>query len=409
MGDLLTVAQRATAGRPVAAPMRIARIIARLNVGGPAQHAIFLSAGLDPARFDTTLITGTVGPHEGDLTAEARARGVTPVVIPELGRRIHLARDLVALGKLVTLLRRLRPDLVHTHTAKAGALGRVAALLTGVPAVVHTFHGHVLEGYFSPTLTRLFLQIERALARITDRIITVSPQVRQDLLARGVGRPEQVEVIPVGLDLARFLRGAASPARLRDTLAIPAGAPLLGIVGRLVAIKDHPTLFQALALLQSQGPSPHLIVVGDGERREALTRMAQDLGLAPRIHFLGWRNDLEAILGELDVVICCSKNEGTPVALIEAMAAGVPVLSAEVGGVGDLIRQGETGWLAPPGDPPALSRAIRDLLADPERRARPLPAARRLALERHDVKGLLHRMEALYEALLAEKQLKISN
>lgn len=390
-------------------PMRIARIIARLNVGGPAQHAIFLSAGLDPARFVTTLITGTAGSHEGDLTAEARARGVTPVCIPELGRRIHPTYDLVALGKLVTLLRRLRPDLVHTHTAKAGALGRVAALLTGAPAILHTFHGHVLDGYFSPSLSRLFLQIERALARITDRIITVSPQVRRDLLARGVGRPEQVEVIPVGLDLDRFLHGAASPAHLRQTLPISAGAPLLGIVGRLVAIKDHSTLFQALVLLQSQGPSPHLIVVGDGEGREALARMAQELGLAPRVHFLGWRNDLEAILGELDVVICCSKNEGTPVALIEAMAAGVPVLATDVGGVGDLILHGETGWLVPPGDPPALSRAIRDLLADPERRARPLPAARRLVLERHDVNTLLHRMEALYEALLAEKQWKISH
>jgi len=390
-------------------PMRIARIIARLNVGGPGQHAISLSAGLDPARFVTTLITGTVGPREGDLTAEARTRGVTPVVIPELGRRIHPTHDLVALGKLVTLFRRLRPDLVHTHTAKAGTLGRVAARLAGVPAIVHTFHGHVLDGYFSPTLSRLFLQIERVLARITDRIIAVSPQVRQDLLARGVGRSEQVEVIPAGLDLARFLHGAPSPARLRDMLAIPAGAPLLGIVGRLVAIKDHPTLFQALSRLQTPGPPPHLIVVGDGERRQALTRLAQEIGLASRIHFLGWRTDLEAILGELDVVICCSKNEGTPLALIEAMAAGVPVLATDVGGVGDLIRQGETGWLAPPCDPPALSRAIRDLLADPERRARTVPSARRLALERHNVNTLLHRMEALYETLLAEKQLNISN
>jgi glycosyltransferase involved in cell wall biosynthesis len=383
--------------------MRIARIIARLNVGGPARHAISLSAGLDPTRFATTLITGTVGPHEGDLTAEARARGLTPVVIPELGRRIHPTHDLVALGKLVTLLRRLRPDLVHTHTAKAGALGRLAARLAGVPTIVHTFHGHVLDGYFPPTLSRIFLQIERALARITDRILTVSPQVRQDLLARGVGRPDQVEVVPVGLDLARFLHGPASPARLRDRLAIPAGASLLGIVGRLVAIKDHPTLFQALALLQSQGPSSHLIVVGDGERRQALTRLAQDLGLASRIHFLGWRTDLEAILGELDVVICCSRNEGTPVALIEAMAAGVPVLATDVGGVGDLIRQGETGWLVPPGDPPALSRAIRDLLADPERRVRTVPAARAAVLARHDVKGLLRRMEVFYAALPAEK------
>jgi glycosyltransferase involved in cell wall biosynthesis len=384
--------------------VRIARLIARLNVGGPAQHAILLTAGLDSARFLTTLVTGVGEPDEGDLSADARRRGVEPVVVPELGPRVRPGRDLVALGRLVRLLRRLRPELVHTHTAKAGALGRVAARLAGVPIIVHTFHGHVLDGYFSPRLTRLFLQIERALARITDRIITVSPRVRHDLLARGIGRPEQMEVVPVGLDLARFLDGSAPPARLRETLAIPPQAPLLGIVGRLVPIKDHPTLFQALGLLTSQDPPPHLIVVGDGERRAALARLARDLDLASRIHFLGWRNDLEAILGELDVVVCCSRNEGTPVALIEAMAAGVPVLSTDVGGVGDLIVHGETGWLVPPGNPSALSRGLRELLADPERRGRLVPAARALALGRHDLKGLLRRMEALYTSVMAAKQ-----
>jgi len=393
----VTVAAQAQARRPI----RIARVIARLNVGGPAQHAISLSAGLDPARFVTTLITGVGDPDEGDLSAEARARGVEPVVIPELGPRIRLGRDLVALGKLVRLLRRLRPDLVHTHTAKAGALGRVAARLAGVPAIVHTFHGHVLEGYFSPGRTRLFLQIERILARITDRIVTVSPRVRHDLLARGIGRPEQMDVVPVGLDLARFHQGPAAPARLREKLAIPTDAPLLGIVGRLVGIKDHPTLFQAMALLQTPGPLPHLIVVGDGERREALKRLTQDLGLESRIHFLGWRKDLQAILGEMDVVICCSKNEGTPVALIEAMAAGVPVLSTDVGGVGDLIAHRETGWLVPSNNPSAMARGIQDLLANPEGGARLLPAARAAVLARHDVTGLLHRMEALYAGLLA--------
>ncbi|MGE5849068.1 MAG: glycosyltransferase, partial [Candidatus Methylomirabilota bacterium] len=217
----VTVAEPARAWRPI----RIARIIARLNVGGPARHAIALTAGLDPARFVTTLITGVGERDEGDLSAEARARGVQPVVIPELGPRIQLGRDLLALGKLVRLLRRLRPDLVHTHTAKAGALGRVAARLVGVPIIVHTFHGHVLEGYFSPSRAWLFLQIERLLARVTDRIVTVSPRVRHDLLARGIGRPEQMEVVPVGLDLAPFLQGPAAPARLREKLAIPLDAP----------------------------------------------------------------------------------------------------------------------------------------------------------------------------------------
>src|SRR5574337_1584437 len=164
-------------------PIRIARIIARLNVGGPAQHVILLTAGMDRMRFHTTLITGMVGRGEGDLLPVARARGVEPVVIPQLGPAIRPMHDLIALGKLVRIFRQLRPDIVHTHTAKAGTLGRLAARLARVPRTIHTFHGHVLEGYFSPMATQLFLRIERALARITDRIITVSPRLRQALLA----------------------------------------------------------------------------------------------------------------------------------------------------------------------------------------------------------------------------------
>ncbi len=381
--------------------MRIARVIARLNVGGPAQHVILLAAGLDPSRFQSTLITGIPDPNEGDLGPLARSRGITPVVIRSLGRAIRPGHDLAALGRLVALFRTLRPDLVHTHTAKAGALGRLAARLAGVPVVVHTFHGHILEGYFSPALTRLFLGIERALARRTDRIVTVSPRVRASLLARGIGRPEQVEVVPLGLPLQRFAVTAPGRACLRQRLAIPRDAPLLGIIGRLVPIKDHPTLFAALT--REEVKTAHLLVAGDGERRAALEAMARDLGLAGRVHFLGWRGDLEAILPELDVVICCSRNEGTPVALIEAMAAGVPVLSTDVGGVGDLLTHGQTGWLVPPEDPAALARGIRDLLADPAGRGRLVAAARPAALQAHSAEGLIRRIEAMYTALAAEK------
>lgn len=384
-------------------PIRVARVITRLNVGGPAQQAILLTAGLDRTRFRTTLITGVVGRDEGDLAPAARTRGVEPVVIPELGRAIHPLHDLLALGKLVRLFRRLQPDVVHTHTAKAGTLGRLAARLTAVPATIHTFHGHVLEGYFSPAMSQVFLRIERVLARRTDRIIVLSPRLREAMLAMGIGRPEQVEVIPLGLDLDRFLRAAQGQDDLRAALCIPPDVSLLGIVGRLAPIKDHPTLFQALAHLDAGDQVPHVVVIGDGERREELRRLAQSLDLAPRIHFLGWRNDLEAILSELDVVICCSRNEGTPVALIEAMAAGVPALSTDVGGVSDLIVHGETGWLVPPGDPLALARAIEVLLADPALRHRLAAAARPVALGRHDGKALIHRMEALYVTVMARK------
>jgi glycosyltransferase involved in cell wall biosynthesis len=388
------------AGRPI----RIARVIARLNVGGPAQHVILLTAGLDRTRFHTTLVTGIVGRGEGDLLPAARARGIEPIVVRQLGSAIRPMHDLAALGKLVRLFRQLQPDIVHTHTAKAGAVGRLAARLTRVPRCVHTFHGHVLEGYFSPATTRLFLRIERALAEHTDRIITVSPRLRHALLAMGVGRPEQVEVIPLGLDLDRFVRASRGQTDLRGALQIPVGAPLLGIVGRLVPIKDHPTLFRALNLFPDASQAAHLVVVGDGERREALQQLAHALGLAGRIHFLGWRHDLEAVLGDLDVVICCSQNEGTPVSLIEAMAAGVPVVSTDVGGVSDVVSHGETGWLVPAGDPAALAQGIERLLKDPELRRRLAAAARPVVLERHDVKGLIHRIDSLYVDVLAGKR-----
>ena len=385
-------------------PIRVARVIARLNIGGPAQHAILLTAGLDRTRFATTIITGVVGQGEGDFSGLARARGVDPVVIPELGRAIRPGRDLTALVKLVRLFRALRPDIVHTHTAKAGTLGRLAAWLTRVPVKVHTFHGHVLDGYFSPAVTRVFVGMERALARGTDRLVTVSPRLRTELLTMGIGRPDQVEVIPLGLDLERFRRACPRAPALRPALSIASGVPLLGIVGRLVPIKDHPTLFQAMALLQTSNPPVHLAVVGDGEERARLEELAGRLGLGHRIHFLGWRTDLETILREVDVVLCTSKNEGTPVALIEAMAAGVPVLSTDVGGVADLVAHGETGWLVRPGDPPSLAEAIRHLLGDEALRARLAAAGSAVALERHGVEGLIRRVETLYMALTAGKK-----
>jgi len=384
-------------------PVRVARVIARLNIGGPAQHAILLSAGLDRTRFATTLITGVVGHGEGDFSGLARARGVDPVVIPELGRAIRPGRDLTALVKLVRLFRALRPDIVHTHTAKAGTLGRLAARLARVPVKIHTFHGHVLDGYFSPPVTRAFLEIERRLAHTTDRLVTVSPRLKAQLLAMGIGKPEQVEVVPLGLDLERFRRARAPSPTLRPSLGLTGDTPLLGIVGRLVPIKDHSTLFQALARLHAEVLAAHLVVIGDGEERARLEELAGRLGLGPRIHFLGWRVDLETILGELDVVICASRNEGTPVALIEAMAAGIPVLSTDVGGVADLVTHGRTGWLVSPGEPDAMANGIRRLLDDGPLRGRLAAAGRDVALDRHDVTGLVPRVETLYTAVIDEK------
>src|SRR5574341_1277707 len=293
--------------------LRVARVISRLNVGGPARHAILLTAGLDPAAFESRLYVGAPGPAEGDMLPLAEARRVHPVAIPGLGRAIHPGRDVAALCRLLREFRTFRPHIVHTHAAKAGALGRLAAWLARAPVTVHTFHGHVLRGYFSPPVTGAFRAVERALSRRTTRIVALSPAQRADLLAMGIGRPRRVAVVPLGLELDPFLEAQARRGALRRRLGLPPEAKLVGAVARLVAIKDHATLFAAAARVVQADPAVHLVVAGDGPLRAHLEVLAARGGLAGRTHFLGWWEDLPALYADLDVLALSSRNEGTPV------------------------------------------------------------------------------------------------
>lgn len=383
--------------------LRVARVISRLNVGGPATHTILLTAGLDPAAFESRLYVGSPEAAEGDMAPGARARGMEPVPVPGLGRAIHPGRDLAALGHLVRAFRSFRPHIVHTHAAKGGALGRIAARVARVGVTVHTFHGHVLRGYFSPPVSAAFRAIERALARRTTRIVALSPGQRDELLGMGIGRPDQVTVIPLGLELDPFLDAQGRRGLLRRHLGLPHEARLIGIVARLVPIKDHATFLGAAARVAAADPAAHFVIAGDGPLREAVAGAARRAGLGDRVHFLGWWEDLPALYADLDVVALTSRNEGTPVCLLEAMAAGVPVVATAVGGVPDLVRQGETGLLVPPADPAALAAALTALLADPERRSRLGLGGRRAAYPAYDVKTLLARVEALYRELAAAR------
>jgi glycosyltransferase involved in cell wall biosynthesis len=376
--------------------VKIVRIIARLNVGGPALHVILLSSRLRAAGHETILVKGTEAPSEGDLLHLARELDVRPVVVPQLGREIRWWDDVVAFWKLLVLIRRERPDVVHTHTAKAGMLGRVAAWLAGVPLVVHTFHGHVFHGYFSPLRTRVFVAIERWLARRTHRLVAVSARVRDEVLAHGVGRPERFHVVPVGLDLRRFAECDPQRGELRAELGLSPEAPLVGIVARLVPIKRHEVFLAAAAAVLRQRPACRFVVVGDGERRRALEEQARDLGIAEGVLFLGWRRDLERIYADLDLAVLTSANEGSPVSLIEAMAAGVAGVGPRVGGVPDVIDDGTTGVIVPPGDAAAVAGTIVRLLADVELRQKMGAAARERALRRYGADRLVADIAALY-------------
>lgn len=301
-------------------------------------------------------------------------------------------------------MRRCRPHIVHTHTAKAGLLGRLAARCAGVPVVVHTYHGHILDGYFSPLKTRAILTVERVLARVTDRLVSVSDTVQEELLAKGIGRPEQHTVVPLGLDLKPFLGAEGERGGLRKELGMGPGNQLVGIVARLVPIKDHETFFYAAREVASKVPACHFVVVGDGERRGELERLVGNLGLGSRVRCLGWRADLARIYADLDVVVLSSRNEGSPVSLIEAMAAARPVVATRVGGVPDLVEDGVTGLLVPAGDPGALARAVVTLLRDAERQRATGEAGRKRVYPAFSAERLLQDVDRLYTELLGTKR-----
>ena len=392
------------------------RLIARLNVGGPARHAVILDAGLRRLGVNTMLTFGPVGPAEGSLESLATGRGIPVRRIEQLGRRITPWDDLRAFAAIVQLLRRWRPDVLHTHTAKAGTLGRVAAMLHNCTlprkrrcAVVHTFHGHVFTGYFGRWGTLAVRLVERALARTSDRIVAISERQREDLTRRyRVATPEQVVVIPLGLELEALFRlnrrSASDAAPLRGSLNLRQDDFVVGYVGRLVPIKDVDTLLRAVALVRSQEPSVHLIVVGDGECRDELARLAGRLGLAGAVHFLGWRSDLPEVYDAFDLFALTSRNEGTPVALIEAMAAGVPALATAVGGVPDVIEHGVTGTVVPPDRPDLVAAAIMEIRRDPPRAAAMAVAARSAARRRYGPDRLVADVHALYHEAIDSRR-----
>jgi glycosyltransferase involved in cell wall biosynthesis len=387
---------------------RVVRIIARLNIGGPAIHATLVTDRLDPLRYATTLVTGAEDAAEGNYLALHGRTSEGLVHLPALGREIRGLRDLGSLWALIRVIREVRPHVVHTHAAKAGTLGRIAARLCRVPVVVHTYHGHVLRGYFSPRKEQIFRAIERWLARWTDELVAVTPRVRQELLDLGIGRADRFSVVPLGLDLERFTRAEALRGQLRQELGLSPSTPLVGIVARLVPIKAHEVFLDAASRMHRSRPDIHFVVVGDGERRAALESDAHARGLAPHVHFLGWRADLERIYADLDVVVLTSRNEGSPVALIEAMAAGRPVVSTDVGGVSDVVDEGVTGWLVPDGDAGALAARTLAVLASPDGGADVGAAARAGVLTRFGADRLLSDMDALYTRLLQARRVVTS-
>jgi glycosyltransferase involved in cell wall biosynthesis len=389
--------------------MRVLRVITRLNVGGPAIQAVTLTDRLRARGFETLLVHGRLGEGEGDmrylLPRDANAR-----YLRTLRRPIAPFHDVVTFAQLLDILRDWRPHIVHTHMAKAGTLARAATAVYNRTAgrdasarIVHTYHGHVLEGYFSPARTRLFIDIERQLARVTDRIVAVSPQIRHELLGEHrIGRADQYRVVPLGFDLRLF--AAIDGQRRRDarrSLGVDDSAHVVTTVGRLTAIKQHSLFLEAAEIVAAHDPHAVFLIAGDGDLRPDLERQTAARRLESRVRFLGWRRDLDNVYGASDVFLLTSRSEGTPVALIESLAAAVPGVSTDVGGVRDVIDSDAIGLVAPFGNAAALAGHVLSLVTDPARRRAMGERGRAAVVSRYGVDRLVNDVERLYRELVS--------
>jgi glycosyltransferase involved in cell wall biosynthesis len=367
----------------------------------------YLSAGLEERGYQTTLVAGSLGKGEGSMAYVAEQKGVEIVTVPELSREISPLHDLRAAQRLAALIRSTRPHILHTHTAKAGAVGRTAAMLAGdarPPIVVHTFHGHVLRGYFGPVRSSLFRMLERGLAKTSTALVAVSPEVRDDLVALGVAPREKFTVIRLGVELERRVAFTdETRARARRMLGVAHDRFVVGWIGRMTAVKRADDVLLGFKRLRESGVSACLCLVGDGPDREEIEELAHELGIVRDCLFLGYQHDVAPFYAAFDALVLPSANEGTPVSAIEALAAGRPVVATRVGGVPDVVRDGVDGFLVEPGDVIALADRLAQLAADPERAREMGEAGRTRVRERYSVERLVDDVDRLYRELLAGK------
>ena len=408
-------------------PIRILRLIARLNIGGPAIHVTNLTERFSNGRYQTCLVCGKVGSHEGDMSYLASEKGIQPLVIESLGPEISPTADILAFAKLRSLIQEFDPHIIHTHTAKAGTLGRLAGVSLNRfrrrnrrIKLVHTFHGHVFHSYFGPWKSFVFLQIERLLAKFTDRIVVVSPLQKRDICGRyGIAEPDKVKVIPLGFDLSPYAHesNVKEEWRLKLFPDSTEKTTIVGIVGRLTHVKNHRMLLEAAKVLKEVG-SAHdfrFLIVGDGELKEELMTLASQSGIDGRVVFSGWQREMRPLYSAMDIFAVTSLNEGTPVTLIEAMAAGKPVVATAVGGIPDILgaidREGtgrykltERGVLVPAGEADALAKALRFMNENKERVKALADKAREFVLEHYSLRRLVKDCELLYEELMASRR-----
>ena len=369
--------------------IKVLRIIARMNVGGPAVQISNLMRGLDPEIFDQKLITGYCEQDEIDYL-ELNAPEIPCTRIKGFGRRVSLKEDFLTFFYLAKEIKNFKPDYIHTHTAKAGVLGRAAAILMFSRAkLIHTFHGHLLHGYFSPFKTKLVVLVEKLLAMRSTILVSVGEQVRDDLLAAGVGRQDQFKIIPPGVNL-----GVIPVSHLiRTNLDIPESATVITFLGRITKVKRPDRFAQVALQISKQNPNIYFLIVGSGELEEILKSELSTIFLKAK--FLGWRNDIENILEATDIMLLTSDNEGTPVSAIQAGMAGIPTVSTNVGSVSKIIEDGVSGILTSL-NPSEIAEQLQKLITDAKLRQILGERAKLDITERFSVSQLIKKHEEIY-------------
>jgi glycosyltransferase involved in cell wall biosynthesis len=393
----------------VAGPIRVLRVIARLNMGGPAIHVASLAAGLETRGYHTTLVAGSLARGEDSMAFLAERLGVAVVSVPEIQREVSAVHDLRSAVRVAALIREERPHILHTHTAKAGAIARAAAILAGParpPVVVHTFHGHVLKGYFDPARTAFFRRVEQALARTADVLVAVSPEVRDELVELGVAPREKFAVIRLGIPLEERLGDPTADSDYRALYGIPKDAFVVGWVGRMTGVKDTGAVLEIVRSARTHGVDAVLCMVGDGPDRTRLEQLAHELGIARACYFVGYQEDVAGYYRLFDAFVLPSVNEGTPVSAIEALASGTPVVANRVGGVPDVVRDGLDGFLVDPGDVTSAGAKLAMLAGGDGLRKKMGEAGRERVLERYAVSRLVDDVDRLYRSLLEAKRVE---
>jgi glycosyltransferase involved in cell wall biosynthesis len=394
--------------------IKIIHIITRMDMGGSAQNTLLTALHHDSQHYNVWLIKGSTLESamtkaetklvEGQLET-AKKQGIEIIDVPSLVRRISPIDDLRALVALFRHIRKIEPHIVHTHTSKAGILGRLAAWLARVPTIIHTPHGHVFYGHFGRSLSRIFLQVEKLLGRITHHQIALTPEEGKDYLNLGVAKSKNISVIHSGVDLNCFKRSPTASNPKRNELAIPPDSLVVGYVGWLIPIKGVTYLVKAMVEVVQRHQNSLLLLVGKGdekgEEEVKLSKQVENLGIADNVRFLGWRPDVDEIMGCFDIFVLPSLNEGMGRVLVEAMSAGLPIVASRVGGIPDLVKDGENGLLVPPADAGALERAISDLLSDKARRKRMGETGKRMCRP-YSVEAMVDKIDTLYSRLLGE-------